>query len=364
MKNKSINNNIKLYICLLIGSITIVISSLIFLYANTLGASAPPEFITLNESSKINFKAYLTDSKPFGKDYLDKTSDNIPKSILDYFEFNFDYIANLSSSTFVNFYDSITLTLTATQNKGGIGSENNPIILNRIFPFCKNNMTMERPEVCPDNSGLSRPQSVNSNFYNFTEKYILFLEPYLDFVTETTASYIDYPINVSITIEFQMATTNNDKLRSISKRSITIPITESNFLVQIIGEETQTKDFYAPERTLSQLIVLIGAGVIVVTFSIVSMVLIKKLFNKKTVYRKMIDNYLRDYDDAIINTSTKPNVNRYSQHIMVENFKELLNMATSTGNPIVYYETEEYVIFYIVQTDIFYYIKISDNKKH
>lgn len=348
--------------CLLIASLAALIASGIFLYANTLGASAPPEFITLKEKNEIFFKAYLTDTTPFGKDYLDKTSDNIPKNILDYIEIDFAYNASLSNSTFINFYDSITVTLIATQNKGGVGSENNPVILNRTFPLCDDNEEMERPDSCPDKSGTSRPQSSNAETYDYKGQYKLYLEPYLDFVNETTASYIDYPINASISIEFQMSATNNDKLRSISTRTMTIPLTEENFSVGLIGNDFQEKDFYAPERTTEQMIVLIVAGVLLVAFAISSMVSLQKIFNNKSEYRKTIDGYLKDYDDdAIINTSTKPNIKQYPQRIMVENFKELLNMATSTGNPIVYFEAPRFVVFYIVQNDIFYYIAISED---
>lgn len=360
MNNKPRTNEHKpLYAGIMAIAVAVTVSSGIFLYMNTLGASAPPEYITLSEKNKISFRAQLTDAKPFGRLYLDQTSDHIPMSILDYIDLTTNYKAEFSSITSVNFYDSSTITVIATQDKGSTGAENSPIILNRTFPLCLDNKDMTNPEACPDGSGQASPQGINDKSYLFTNTHRLYLQPYIDFITSTTKTYADYPIKASATIDFQMSVSNG-QLHSLMKRVVTIPLTEDNFQVTITGEENQSKDFYAPERTIREIITLIVFGILTISGIGVAMLMIKKLLNKKSPYRQEVDGYLSSYADAIVKTTTPPDLKEHSEHITVESFKEMLNLAVSTSSPIICFGTAASTIFYIVHETVFYYYIVND----
>gem|GEM_PF-2224697 len=357
-------HNKPLYTSLLVLSLAVAISSGIFLYANTLGAAAPPEFITLTETSRVSFRAYLTDSKPFGRLYLDKTSDHIPMSILDYIDITAHYDAELSSRSQINFLDSATITVTASQNKGGSGSDNSPVILNRTFPLCNNNEDMSNPEICPDGSGNSTPATTDTTSHAHAYAHRLYLQPYVDFIENTIESYADYPTKASLTINFQMSASNNDQLRSMLKRSITFPLTDDNFQLTITGNENQTKDFYALERSLGGAVTLAVFGALTITGLGLAMFASKKLLNKKSPYRLELDAYLSDYADAIVKTLTPPELENHPEHIAVESFKELLNLAVNISDPIMYYETPASAVFYITRDSIIYYYIVNNPDFH
>ena len=351
---------------LLIGglalSVAAVVLSAVVLYMNTLGAAAPPEFITLEESQRISFKAHLTDETPFGRPYLNSTSDNIPLALLDRIELAVDYMATLSSPAQINFLDSATITIVATQNRGVAGADNNPVILNRTFPFCRDNSKMTNPEVCPDGSGSSTPATINGDIFSRGQTYELYLRPYLDFVVKTTESYTAYPINATATVSFQMSANNMGQLRSLMTRSVTVPMTDDNFKLTLSGEEVRSRDFYSPVRSFGQVLVLAIFGGLLVGSLGVAIWIIKKLLNKKSPYRAEVDGYLGDYEDAIIKTVTPPDLDNYAERIAVESFKELLNLAVSISDPVVYFETPKAAIFYIARDDkIYYYVVKNPN---
>lgn len=348
---------------LYISSIVALLSG-VLLFINTLGATAPPEFITLSETDKISFKAYLTDSEPFGRPYLDQTSDHIPADILEYIELSANYKAELSSQAVVNFSSSATITVIATQNKGGSGTENNPVILNRTFSLCQDNEYMTNPNTCPDGPSTSAPTEINDTEYSYQRAYKLYLQPYIDYVMSTTESYVAYPIKTSITIDFQTSASNNDQLRSIMKRSVIIPMSDTTFQITLTGNEGQSKDFYALERTSSEIVLLVVFGVLFVSGIGVTLFMAKKILNKKSPYRIEIDGYLSDYADAIVKTITPPELDNHPEHIAVEAFKELLNLAVSISDPIMCYETPTSTIFYITRDSIIYYYIINDPDRH
>ena len=365
MRHQSPTNEHKYpHIVLLILSIAITIASGTLLYINTLGTAAPPEFITLTETNTISFKAHLTNSKPFGRHYLNETSNYIPMNILDHLEITTNYRATLSSRAQINFLDSAKITVTASQNKGGSSTDSNPVILNRTFPLCNNNEDMTNPETCPDNSGTATTANSDATEHTHERTYHLFLQPYIDFVHSTTESYADYPIKASIAIDFQVSANNNDRLRSIMKRSITFPLTDDNFKLTITGNESQTKDFYALKRSFAETVALIVFGAFAIAGIGLAMLMIKKLLNKKSPYRIELDSYLSDYADAIVKTVTPPELENHPEHIAVESFKELLNLAVSISDPIMYYETSASAVFYITRDSIIYYYIMNNPDSH
>ena len=107
-------------------------------------------------------------------------------------------------------------------------------------------------------------------------------------------------------------------------------------------------------RTPAETIALAVSGILAAVGLAVAIVMIRKLMNRKTWYRHLIDGYLRDYDEAIINTKTPPNLQIYKESITVESFKELLNLAVTTGDPIIYYENEDGAFFYCPKGEIIY----------
>ena len=347
---------------LLVFSIIVAAIAGGFFYMNTIGASAPPEFINMSENKRITFRAFLTDSEPFGRAYLDRTSDNIPANLLDHIEISRSYSADLSSETFVEFTHSATVTVTARQHRGSLDNDNSPVILNRTFPLCRNNKKQTSLEMC-DSYIEDESAVINSDRYNHRETYKLYLEPYLDFVESTTESYVDYPIRASITVDFLTTADNDGQLRGNFKRSMTIPLTDENFAIAITGEESRNADYYAPKRTSWDYILLAASGIAVIVAVVIAIVTAKKLLSRKTAYRQEVDKYLRDYDDAIINTVTPPDLSIYKEQIAIEDFKELLNLATVTGNPIMYYEYKEGAFFYCTKEEVVYFLLISKVKK-
>jgi hypothetical protein len=360
------NNNERksLYISILLLSIAVTLFSGTLLYLNTLGASAPPEFITLSETDKISFKAHLTDTEPFGRPYLSQTSDHVPADILDHIELSTNYLATLSSQAVIHFSTSATVTVVATQNRGGSGTENNPVILNRTFSLCSDNELMTHPGICPDNSGTSTQNSIDGTEYSHQHTYKLYLQPYIDYVASTTEHFANFPVKASITIDFQTSANNNDQLRSIMKRSVIIPLSDTTFQITITGSESQSNDFYALERTPKEIILLVVFGVLIIAGLGVSMFIAKKLLNKKSPYRQEVDGYLSDYADAIVKTLTPPELDNHPEHIAVESFKELLNLAVSISDPILCYETPTSAIFYITRNSIIYYYIVQDQDIH
>jgi hypothetical protein len=332
-----------------------------FFFMNTLGASAPPEFIEMSETNRITFKAHLNDSEPFGRPYLSRTSDNIPANLLDHIEINRSYSAELSAETFVEFAHSANVTVTARQHRGSLDNDNSPVILDRTFPLCRNNQRQTSLEKC-DNSD-DEAVGIIAEKYSHTETYQLYLQPYLDFVKSTTESFVDYPIRATINIDFVTTADNEGQLRSSFKRSMTIPLTDENFSIGITGEESRTADYYAPQRDLWDYILLVIAGVAVIIAVVIGVITAKKLLSRKTPYRQEVDKYLHDYDDAIINTSTPPDLSIYKEQTAIEDFKELLNLATVTGNPIMYYEYKEGAFFYCTKEEVVYFFMISKVKK-
>jgi len=351
-----------LRIGVLIASITIAVFAGCFFLVNTIGVSAPPEFVHMAESNQIKFRAHLIDTEPFGRPYLNQTSANIPASLLDHIEIIHNYHAELSSRVQVFFTHSATVTVTARQNRGALNDDSNPIILNRTFPLCHNNKNATSLEACAIFENTA-PNRIQGESYSYQESYLLYLQPYIDFVKTTTASFVDYPIRASITINFQTFASNNGQLRSNFRRSMTVPLTEENFTIGITGEESRGADYYAPERTLQGTIMLAVSAALAVIGAGVAVVMVKRLPNRKDQSRQEVDRYLRDYNDAIIVTNTAPNVRAYKEHITIGSFKELLKLATATGNPIIYFESRSGAFFYCSKEEIIYCFIIWKGKR-
>lgn len=336
------------YFIILFLTITIAFCCGIFLFTNTLGTSAPADYIHLDESALIDGQVWTRqgeDCTDFTKPYYSISEERaFMQACTEQIVLNYSYSNKPSISVPINHTYTVVASVIIRENAtGGSGGS---VVNNDRVDYLDNITESSETE------------------YKNTKSYNINLDEYYDYYAEFRSKGENNKLNLSaeLQIVFTTSITNGTTINNKYARTVSIPIGSALYAIKTDGDTTKNTDYNAPTRSTIEMAVLFGAGVGIIISLSLALYALRKITNHKSWYRQEIDNLLAQYDDAIINTTTPIKASVHKDRIMIESFKELLNLATDTGNPIMYYEVPSKAIFYILKDEIIYiyYIDKTD----
>ncbi|MCL2869814.1 DUF5305 domain-containing protein [Candidatus Saccharibacteria bacterium] len=326
-------------ICLAVAA-----AGIILLFAKTVGSQKPADYVHMQEHNTIDYRVFMKPNNGIvSKPYLGM-NDIYTYDIVDHIEITNIYTNQLSQSSHIKYQHLATVSFVARVAKGGVTSDSDPAITDEVVDTLWD-YTTDKPQ---GNVTLRKQAEINLSKYR--DRY------------QSIKSSLDFTISGAIRIDFIVKASDGNQLNSEYKRSMTIPVSDSFFEIKLDGEASKATDFNAPARTVLETILLIAVGGVTIGAFAVMFVCIKKALSYKSWYRQEIDGLLHDYDDAIINTITPPDLKKYPEKITVEGFKELLQLATDIGDPIVYFENRQSATFYITRDKVIYLMVIKKTK--
>jgi len=333
------------FVALAVVCFVIAAAGVVSFLLKTVGAEAPADYIHMAETSGIDYQVYLKpDNGVVNKPYLGM-NETYTYDIVDRIVFTNSYTSQLSQATNVKYNYSATISFIARVARGNIISDSDPIIAEEVVE------TLWQYDADQPDGNSSLVERSEINLERFRDKY------------SSIKSSLDFTVSGEIRIDLVVKASDGASLNNEYKRSITIPISQSYFEIKLGGEDKKETDFNAPSRTTAEVLALVALGAGAIGAFAVMLFCIKKALSYKSWYREEIDALLSDYDDAIIATTTTVNPKHYKEHIAVESFKEMLQLATDIGEPIMYYETSKTADFYIPKEDILYTFVIRKTAK-
>lgn len=346
-KNGGSRSKAKYYVILVL-CLTLAFSGGAFLFANTLGAAAPADYIHLSEEVLIDGQVWTRqgeDCADFTKPYYSISEERaFMQACTEKIVLNYNYTNTPSVSTPINYtYTAVASVIIRENATGGSGGS----VVNN-----------DRVDYLDNITGSSEVK------HGVAKSYEIDLDEYYDYYREFRNKGENNKLNLSaeLQIVFTMGIMNGGTINNKYARSVIIPIGNALYSIKSSGDTVKETDYNAPARSMMEMVVLFGTGVGGIVMLGCSLYAFRKITNHKSWYRQEIDDLLMQYDDAIINTMTPVKVSDHKGHVMIESFKELLNLATDTGNPIMYYEVPSRAIFYILKDEIvyIYYINKTD----
>ena len=315
------------------------------LYRVTIGAEAPTDFIRITETNKIDYRVNLKpDNGVVNKPFLGM-NETYAYEIVDNIEINNNYAFDASGSVDTEFDYYATVSFITRISKGSTISDTDSIISDEVIT------TLNKSTVKESGGDATIKRSFIIDLETYREKFM------------EVKSNLSFPVSGQIRIDIQIDATDNGQLNNKFKRSITIPVSEPYFEVKLDGEEKRESELNAPTRDMIEMAILVGLGAGVIGSFALTVFFFKKSLNYKSWYRQEIDRILDDYNDAIIATTSPIGSKAYKEQIAVESFKEILQLATNIGDPIMYYETTRIAYFYILKDDILYSFTIRKTKE-
>ena len=315
---------------------------LAFLFRASLHSGvATTDFVHMSEQNKVEYRVNLRHdngviSAPelgMNKTYAFETIENI--------EITNTYRSELSLPIAVRYDYMATVSFIGRISRLNQANGTEQVIVDEVI------------EVLRDSS-VKRPQG---NFKT-TEQFAFNLNEYRERFN-TVQSNLDFPISGQIRVDFEMKSHSNGAINNTIKCSVTIPVSEPHFQIRLDGEESQETDHAAPRRSSADTIRMIVTIVLIILFFVLGLYFSKKVRSYKSWYRREVDKLLRDYNDAIIVTTTPITARAYRERVVIRDFKEMLKLATNLNEPIMYYEARRAVVFYILKNQIRYVFLIE-----
>jgi hypothetical protein len=258
-------------------------------------------------------------------------------NIVESIEINNIYHNELSRPEPVFYQYSAAVSFVARVSKNGLSTEADHIVVDELLE------TLIASDHTEQYGNLNMDKTIVLNLADYRAKHL------------ATQSSLNFPITSEIQIDFTIAGVSDKHIESESVRSVIIPVSEPHFRVRLAGRETQATVFTSPPRSRgSTLLVLAIFGVIATGAFLVGAFLVYRAMPHKSLYKRQVDKLLRGYGDMIVSTSTPINPASYRERVIVKDANEILKLATTLEEPIIFYEAATAACFYLAKSDILY----------
>ena len=280
-----------------------------------------------------NSEVYLLENNFYDNKILNKDDnyDYYASKSIDKIKINFDYKFNSNKKNNIKYKYNIK-----SQIVSNIDNEDN-LIWNKTFTLKDNT----EYNIKSNNFDITDEIYIDYNYYNsyvdeFEKTYNIktnsILKIYLNvsFINE----YIDKTYNDYIEIDIPLS----NKLTSIT----------NNYEKSIVNNITNSKD-------KNYIIYIIGSSFIILSAIFINIVIFNK--NKLNKNNKILKLKLKEYNEIIINVTSKPNTDKLN-YIFVKSIDDLINIAVVNNTNIICYESTKKKNFYVIINDYVYIFSI------
>ena len=292
----------------------------------------PTDLLQVKEQNEIIYLVHMIENDIYDEPFLEMGKTYIH----DYTDFI--RIHNIYTSTFNERLDaSYNYEISATviaRHARSLSANTNPIIWS------------SRPNVIDQTTGtFNKSTTINKTMDVYLAEYKAEVERFKATVNE--------PIVAELRIDF-IAHLEGDEERFKSEyiRSMTIPLSTAIYEIELSDNKEKTSDYNVSNENLFTVSFFANSLLIILCYIIIFFA-IKAILVSKSTYKDTINKYFRTYDDIIINTDSPMNFDEY-EVLMINEFKELLDLSYNSTIPIMFYENNQGGLFYIFYNNMVY----------
>ena len=268
---------------------------------------------------EVDYKVYNNDNNFYEEEYLNEygsyitlITEKIDFSIKYYFEttknLDIDYTYNLTGEVLAEVYES------------GVST---PIWSKEL------DINME-----------DKKEVGNSNYLQLDKKISIPFKKYNDMMSDFKSNYkinvLSY-IKFTILVEINSLENINSNLSNIDKLTITIPLLQPTYMIDINKTVSNNRDIYLQTKNDSKIFLILGISGVITTIinSLILFIIYKKSKTKIEIYNEKINNILKKYEQIIIKVETIPNIDGL-ETITITDFNDLIDLEETLKNPIMY----------------------------
>ena len=295
--------------------------------------------IKYTEVGNVHYKVYLKDKKYYNKDYLDEGMQYI-SGIIDNIEVTYNYNVNMENNSTFDAKKRVVADISIVDR-----DSNDKVIYNTTE-------TLKEEKIEKSNLNVSDVIKIDYSKYN-------------NLTNEFKTSYgisANCKLVVNYTVEYEA---NNTNLKQKRIMSIEIPLSEQMINIKKSDDINNSSIFVgqttdAPVNKVMQILSYALGAVSALSL----LALITKIVNAKkgeSKYDAFIRKTLREYDSYITETRDVK-LDMSKQHIIVDSFKELLDVRNNMEKAIVYVkESNDVSKFYIIGDEIYEYEALRED---
>ena len=299
------------------------------------------------DSGSVDYRVYLKPNDFYTEEFL-KMGNSYPTSLIDYIDFNYNYVFNIDDIANVDFEYKIIGELIIDNNNA-----KEPPLLTKEYTI----------------QDTKTKKMNNSGEILINEKFQINYSEYNQFANEYRAK-LGLDTNSYLKIYLSVKRTPSDGSKYIFKNDtvklneVIIPLTEKAIQITIDSKNNVLKDQISGKEETSINYIIVGViGVLFILTLIFLRVIIKsiiKMKRKRSTYDKYVKKVLKEYDRLVVETKTIMDFSKCNV-IKVLEFTELLDVRDNLKVPINYYCIEKHIkgVFYIKSDDDIYALYIS-----
>lgn len=305
-----------MFFIVLLSSIVVIRESLNIIKINE---------IKIKEKSNLDYKVYLNKNDIYEEEYLDKDMSYIAE-LINLVKIDLKYNFEVSEKSNYDFKYQILgdLIIEDASSKDNVYYKKTYILSDEI------------EDIFEHDTSFAIDKTISIDYWYYNGLANKFKKDY----KQTAKSYL----KIYVDIIGETLDTNYYRFTNKVKPSIIIPLGEEAIKIETNNINNTKKVGNKPLTSVRSMPLLaLGLVLLLVAILILAQIIlkIKYLFPKKSLYDKTIDKILKEYDEIIINTTTKPDKGKLKV-INVLEFKELLDVHNQVKEPIKYYVINEH----------------------
>ena len=349
MHKKRFKNWVRMFI--LITSISLT-TLLLFISTVLLYRSYNPSvrnknlLVSYNSEDSISYKIKTNDNQFYLDDQLDMDKEYI-SSIIDKINFNVSYKFESSKTLNYEYNYSIIATLISNYN---VDNSNKEIWKKEFIIVPETNMLVEEDNFIEINKDFEiEYQTFNDIMKAFKKEFDLDVNAYLN---------IDFNINL------KSDSLENNSIIENNNINIQIPLLSNTTSIKYIKDGIKNNSIWTTVKDMesTSIIVKIIYGLVAILSFILDSLLLMKVYSitKKDRFYYESNKILKSYSDLLVKVDEMPGYLEL-KNINVSNFEDMIDVNDELHLPILYFEEENKITFFIMSDSHYYVYKLKRN---
>lgn len=305
------------------------------------------------DTNSLDYRVYLKENEFYNVDFLPK-GQSYPTTLIDYIEFNYNYIFNIDDLTNMNFDYEIIGDLIIEDNSTKKVLLNNPytIVEKKSKQFKGSNEIV-----------------INEKFKIDYSQYNAFANKYRSSYGVDTNSYLKLYMKIKRNTIDESKYTLDASKELININEIRIPLSEKAIDINIntqnnnqSGNKNCDEFKFSEKQYVNYFNLFIAILIIIISLFLIKKIMYtyKRMLSRRSEYDKYVNKLLKEYDRLIVVTNTLIDFRKYNI-IQVLKFDELLDVRDNLKVPINYWCYVKHLkgIFYVKNDDDIYALFLS-----